>query len=179
LGLIDQVLDLSKIEAGQVKVTTDVFGLGGFLEEITRLSESLAREKDNVFSMTWGGVPKLIDTDALKVKQILLNLIGNACKFTENGKVTLEVDWQEELSLLLFHVRDTGIGIPEHKRELIFEEFAQESTDTHRLYGGTGLGLSLSSRLAGLLGGRILLESEVNVGSTFTLVLPVMPVSTS
>lgn len=179
LGLINQVLDLSKIEAGQVKVTTDVFGLGGFLEEIARLSESLARDKDNSFSMTWGGVPELIDTDALKIKQILLNLIGNACKFTDNGKVSLEVDWQEEPSLLLFHVQDTGIGIPEHKRELIFEEFAQESTDTHRMYGGTGLGLSLSSRLAGLLGGRILLESEVNVGSTFTLVLPVVPVSTA
>ena len=116
------------------------------------------------------GTPERIETDAQRVGQILRNLLSNAFKFTERGEVSLRVFAQG--SLVSFAVRDTGIGIPAHQQDVIFEAFRQADGSTHRKYGGTGLGLSISRDLARLLGGELTVQSATGEGSVFTLTLP-------
>src|SRR5690606_9478627 len=117
--------------------------------------------------------PLALDTDGGKLRQILVNLVGNAVKFTDRGEVVLEVATSPDH--VAFHVRDTGCGIPEDKQELIFEPFTQLDSTMTREKGGTGLGLTIARRLAELLGGTVSVESQVGVGSTFPLRLPVAP----
>lgn len=175
LGLIDEILDLSKIEAGKM----DLEFLDVSTKEITDTLHNLfylvAKEKGINFEIISKDAPIVIKTDKMRLEQILKNLISNAIKFTERGTVSLEikVDTDDD-KIICFIVKDTGIGIPLEKQPLIFEAFQQADGSTKRKYGGTGLGLSISRELAKLLRGEIILHSKVNEGSTFTLCLPVL-----
>ncbi|MFD1142762.1 response regulator [Larkinella insperata] len=175
LGLIDEILDLSKIEAGQMKLEYMDVSLADITDELQALFAPLAKEKGLDFAVTVEeNVPTVIETDKMRLGQILKNLISNALKFTAQGSITLTVKRTPQTdSTLSFIVKDTGIGIPPEKQQLIFEAFQQADGSTKRKYGGTGLGLSISRELAKLLGGEIVLSSKVNVGSEFTVHLPV------
>ncbi|GAB4036357.1 response regulator [Spirosoma gilvum] len=174
LGLIDEILDLSKIEAGQMKLDYQDVPIDEVAEELQSLFALLAKEKGLDFSIDVAAdVPTMISTDRMRLGQILKNLLSNALKFTASGSVRLTIDRQPtNPSRLLFIVKDTGIGIPPEKQPLIFEAFQQADGSTKRKYGGTGLGLSISRELAKLLGGEITLNSQVNEGSEFTVNLP-------
>jgi signal transduction histidine kinase/CheY-like chemotaxis protein/CHASE3 domain sensor protein len=174
LGLIDEILDLSKIEAGQMKLEYLDVSVQEITDELQSLFGPMADEKQLEFKVDIApNVPTVIKTDKMRVGQILKNLISNALKFTSAGSVTLTIKRSPltDASLLL-EVKDTGIGIPPEKQQLIFEAFQQADGSTKRKYGGTGLGLSISRELAKLLGGEITLTSKVNEGSTFTVQLP-------
>ena len=174
LGLIDEILDLSKIEAGQMKLEYLDVSLPEITDELQALFAPLAKEKGLDFIITVGeSVPAVIETDKMRLGQILKNLISNALKFTSKGGITLTVKRLTPTDpTLSFVVKDTGIGIPPEKQQLIFEAFQQADGSTKRKYGGTGLGLSISRELAKLLGGEIVLSSKVNEGSEFTVTIP-------
>ncbi|GAB4024366.1 response regulator [Spirosoma koreense] len=174
LGLIDEILDLSKIEAGQMKLDYQTVAIGDVADELRALFGVQANEKGLDFSIVVEpNVPTLIETDKMRLGQILKNLLSNALKFTATGRVTLTIRKHAlAANTLCFIVRDTGIGIPVDKQPLIFEAFQQADGSTKRKYGGTGLGLSISRELTKLLGGQITLTSQVNEGSEFTVQLP-------
>ncbi|MCP3100777.1 response regulator [Myxococcus sp. K15C18031901] len=178
LGLINDILDLSRIEAGKVEVQPETVVLSRFVEGLARTFSVLANEKQLAFTArVEAGVPETLETDPQRVGQVLRNLLSNALKFTEKGEVSLRVS-PAGPGRVAFAVRDSGIGIPAHLHAVIFEAFRQADGSTHRKYGGSGLGLSISRDLARLLGGDVCLESEPGAGSTFTLTLPVaQPVS--
>lgn len=171
LALINDILDFSKIEAGKLALDTTCFQLRSFLGESLRIMASTANEKRNELAFRVApGVPDRLTGDPDRFRQIVLNLVGNALKFTEKGEVVVEVEREKETDtgvLLHFSVRDTGIGIPTDKQEGIFRTFEQADGSTSRRYGGTGLGLAVSSQLVGLMGGKIWVESEPGTGSTF------------
>lgn len=173
LGLIDEILDLSKIEAGKMELEY----LDVSTQEITgglfSLFSQVAKEKKINFEIIAHEAPLVIRTDKMRLEQILKNLISNAIKFTDDGAVTLEIkENPNDNKTISFIVKDTGIGIPLDKQPLIFEAFQQADGSTKRKYGGTGLGLSISRELAKLLHGEIILSSVEGAGSTFTLSLP-------
>lgn len=174
LGLIDEILDLSKIEAGKMDLDLmdiTIYEVTGGLND---LFSTVAKEKGIEFKIISNAAPLVIKTDKMRLEQILKNLISNAIKFTSQGEVTLEIKKNPKNSKLVsFIVRDTGIGIPREKQHLVFEAFQQADGSTKRKYGGTGLGLSISRELAKLLRGEITLESTVNEGSEFTLSIPI------
>ncbi len=171
LTLINDILDLSKIEAGKVEVRPSTVQLGRLCDTLKRTFEPMARERRLTFAITVAAeTPPTLETDAQWLEQILRNLIANALKFTTQGEVALRVHGAGEQ--LHFAVRDTGIGIAKHQQEMIFEAFRQADGTTNRKYGGTGLGLSISRDLTRLLGGQLTVDSEVGQGSTFTLILP-------
>jgi signal transduction histidine kinase/CheY-like chemotaxis protein/CHASE3 domain sensor protein len=174
LGLIDEILDLSKIEAGQMKVAIQSVALADITDELQSLFGVLAKEKGLDFTINVSAeVPTHLETDAQRLGQILKNLIANALKFTAQGSVTLDIQLRPSSSNpYCFAVRDTGIGIAPEKQPLVFEAFQQADGSTKRHYGGTGLGLSISRELTHLLGGEITLSSEEGKGSTFTVCLP-------
>ncbi|RMG58806.1 MAG: response regulator [Deltaproteobacteria bacterium] len=173
LVLINDILDLSKVEAGRLEVSFENVPLLDFLRDLERLFSPLAEEKGLDFRvLKEADAPDLIVSDPHRLGQILRNLLSNAFKFTERGSVSLKV-FSPVPGHVAFAVEDTGIGIPEEKREVIFDEFRQADGTTARKYGGTGLGLAISRKLARLLGGDISVESEVGKGSVFTLTLPV------
>lgn len=173
LSLIDEILDLSKIEAGKMdldiaeihteEVITDMRALFTPIAKDKKLAMDIQIEKE---------VPAVIETDKMRLEQILKNLLSNALKFTSEGKVSLSVSANLNYKTLTFKVKDTGIGIAKDKLGMVFEAFQQADGSTRRKFGGTGLGLSISRELAKLLGGDIHLESEENVGSEFTLTIP-------
>ncbi|GAB3922997.1 response regulator [Larkinella terrae] len=175
LGLIDEILDLSKIEAGQMKLEYLDVSVSEITDELHALFAPLAKEKGLDFKIIADkNVPAVIETDKMRLGQILKNLISNALKFTSNGGVVLTIKRSKNSdSILSFVVKDTGIGIPPEKQQLIFEAFQQADGSTKRKYGGTGLGLSISRELTKLLGGEIVLFSKVNEGSEFTVNIPV------
>ena len=171
LALINDILDLSKIEAGKLDVTAEAVNVRRAVDSAVTPFKQQAQEKKLVFTaQVESGTPERIETDAQRVGQILRNLLSNAFKFTERGEVSLRVFAQG--SLVSFAVRDTGIGIPAHQQDVIFEAFRQADGSTHRKYGGTGLGLSISRDLARLLGGELTVQSATGEGSVFTLTLP-------
>jgi len=175
LELINDILDLSKIEAGRFKVELAECSLGAVLNSVETLMSVKAREKELEFKVeTEAGLPARIHTDSSRVRQCLVNLIGNAIKFTERGFVHLRVYIIEEGGepFIGFDVEDTGIGISRENHESIFEAFTQADGSTTRQYGGTGLGLTITKQLAELLGGRLESKSELGRGSTFSLVIP-------
>jgi HAMP domain-containing protein/signal transduction histidine kinase/DNA-binding response OmpR family regulator len=185
LALINEILDLSKIESGTMAVDITAVSIGELQDDVQRTFQSIADEKALKFEVRRGeGMPDAITTDSKRLQQIIKNLLSNAFKFTHEGAVTLEMSaaepgrtYENELlnttqSVIRFSVSDTGIGIPRDKQKLIFEPFQQADGTTSRTYGGTGLGLSISREIARLLGGEIQLESEPDKGSTFTLYLP-------
>jgi len=174
LGLIDEILDLSKIEAGKMELEFLDVSTKEITDTLWNLFSQVAKEKKIEFEIISKDAPIVIKTDKMRLEQILKNLISNAIKFTEKGKVTLEIKINtDDDKIICFIVKDTGIGIPLGKQPLIFEAFQQADGSTKRKYGGTGLGLSISRELAKLLRGEIILHSIENQGSTFTLCLPV------
>jgi signal transduction histidine kinase/HAMP domain-containing protein/ActR/RegA family two-component response regulator len=180
LALINQILDLSKIEAGKLQIEAKSIALGELRDYVESSFRQVAEQKHLDFVVRLGtDVPATITTDAQRLQQILKNLLSNAFKFTERGRVELAITAAREgtmpVAALAFSVTDTGIGIPEEKQRLIFEAFQQADASTSRTYGGTGLGLTISRELARLLGGEIAVESRVGGGSTFTLILPLAP----
>ncbi|MFH7005604.1 response regulator [Flavobacterium bizetiae] len=174
LGLIDEILDLSKIEAGKMELEFLDVSTKEITDNLWNLFNLVAKEKKIEFEIIAKDAPVVIKTDKMRLEQILKNLISNAIKFTEKGKVTLEIKINtDDDKIICFIVKDTGIGIPLEKQPLIFEAFQQADGSTKRKYGGTGLGLSISRELAKLLRGEIILHSKENEGSSFTLCLPV------
>jgi two-component system, sensor histidine kinase and response regulator len=171
LTVINDILDFSKIEAGKMDLDCTDFNLRESLEETLRTFGVRAGEKGLELACDIrANVPEVIVGDSKRLRQVVVNLLGNAIKFTEHGEVVLRVEVQQvkERSVELhFIVRDTGLGIPKEKQDLIFGAFAQADTSSSRKYGGTGLGLTISSRLVAMMGGRIWLESEAGIGSTF------------
>ncbi len=173
LALINDILDLAKIEAGKIELHLEDVPLQTALDGLVRSLAPVAKERGLELScFVDPSVPSRIHTDAQRLSQILKNLLSNALKFTERGSVALRVV-PGSAGSLHFQVRDTGIGIPAHQQEAIFEAFRQADGSTHRKYGGTGLGLSISRDLALRLGGEIRVTSTPGAGSTFTLTLPV------
>ena len=174
LGLIDEILDLSKIEAGKMELEFHDVAIKDITDSLISLFAVVSKEKNIQFNVISDEAPFVLRTDQMRLEQILKNLISNAIKFTSSGNVTLEIkiDPTNERTIC-FIVSDTGIGIPLDKQPLIFEAFQQADGSTKRKYGGTGLGLSISRELTKLLKGEIKLKSEVNHGSEFTLCLPV------
>jgi len=176
LNLINDILDLSKVEAGHLTLESEPFYLGEVTQKTCDIMDVRAREKNIGLSCRIGpDVCQDLTGDANRLQQILINLIGNAVKFTEKGEVILTVeremeireDQDEKTCLLHFTVTDTGIGIPADKVESIFERFTQADSSTTRRYGGTGLGLTISRQLSELMGGRIWVESTFGKGSVF------------
>jgi signal transduction histidine kinase len=170
LMLINTVLDLSKIEAGRVEVHPTEFELAPLLEGCVRTAEPLVDGKVVEFVKNVGPALPTMHTDQDKVRQIVLNLLSNAAKFTEQGRIALAAT--SENGDISVSVSDTGIGIPENQLPHIFEEFTQVDASTTRKHSGTGLGLAISQRLATLLGGSIDVESKLGAGSTFTVMIP-------
>ncbi|WP_281884672.1 response regulator [Paenibacillus sp. YYML68] len=177
LKLIDDVLDLAKVEAGRMDLQHETVVLQELVAQLENAFTPIARSKGLRFvARVEEHLPHTIETDELRLQQVLKNLLSNAFKFTSSGSVSLSLRLIEQLpeqtSMLAIDVTDTGIGIPADKQQLIFEAFQQADGTTSRHYGGTGLGLSISRELASLLGGTIELESEVGYGSRFTLIVP-------
>ncbi len=186
LDLINDILDLSKVEAGKMAVNTTEVTLHDVREFVERTFRPLAADKGLQLAVEISGanVPPTIATDEQRLQQVLKNLLSNAVKFTDEGGVTMRVELAQDAAqfalpslaaaeyVLAFSVIDTGIGIPEDKLRIIFEAFQQADGTTSRKYGGTGLGLSISREIARLLGGEIRVASEPGKGSTFTLYLP-------
>ncbi|HBF09070.1 MAG: histidine kinase [Gammaproteobacteria bacterium] len=172
LDLINDILDLAKIEAGHTEIDAENFEVQRTLDHMSKVFEPLAAEKSLKFKVAVDkSAPQVILSDSLRLEQVLKNLLSNALKFTAKGEVSLTYKALEQ-DQVAFIVKDTGIGIPKEKQELIFKAFHQADGTTSRNYGGTGLGLSISTELARLLGGGITIESEDGKGSTFTLTLP-------
>jgi signal transduction histidine kinase/DNA-binding response OmpR family regulator len=187
LNLINEILDLSKIEAGKMEVNLEKIALSDFIETIENQFRFLIENKGLTFHIKLANnLPITLETDVQRLQQILKNLLSNALKFTAEGQITLEI-WQHDSSkkgylldskqTIAISVTDSGIGIPEDEQEKIFDAFQQVDGTTSRRYGGTGLGLSISRQLAELLGGQLQVHSEPGQGSTFTLYLPYTPPS--
>ncbi|MCX7804636.1 MAG: PAS domain S-box protein [Planctomycetota bacterium] len=177
LDIINDILDLSKIEAGRIEIEAVEFDVADVLESAVSAVRASAAAKGLAVAVEIApGVPAAFVGDPVRVRQVLVNLLGNAVKFTEQGRVSARVapappDIAPPGSLL-FEVRDTGVGIPEDKQEAIFEAFVQVDGSTTRKFGGTGLGLTICRRLVDLMGGRIWVESRPGAGSTFYFFLP-------
>ena len=187
LNLINEILDLSKVESGKMEFVIDEVHLGHFLEDIERKIRHTATRKGLRFDVTTEPeLPEYLETDSVRVNQILNNLLSNAIKFTSTGSVTLKVFQPNESirtpsrmllpgEAVAFAVIDTGIGVADNKKHLIFEAFRQADGSIRRKYGGTGLGLSISKKLAHIMGGELIFHSQEGRGSTFVLYMPVAP----
>lgn len=174
LWLIDEILDLSKIEAGKMDLEFEPVSIDEVFSSMQLLFRPVAEEKAVALNIAPGDAPATILTDRHRLEQILKNLLSNAIKFTTEGSVSLTVNLcPENNRFVCFSVKDTGVGIPEDKQELVFQAFQQADGSTRRKYGGTGLGLSISRELARLLGGEIRLASEPGTGSEFTVYIPI------
>jgi len=194
LDMISDILDISKIEAGHVTLYLENFDVATMIEEVMTTAQTLVEKKGNALALKTQGELGMMYADQPKVRQILLNLLSNAAKFTEGGVITIGIERiqtqrkkstkhnknNDELlpgstynyPILVFRVSDTGIGMTEEQLQQIFKPFIQADASTTRKYGGTGLGLAISQRLCQILGGEISVESEDGKGSTFTVSLP-------
>src|SRR5207247_3238447 len=176
LGLINQVLDLSKIEAGKLELSPETINVAPLLEDVIGTARQLAEQNKNRLVVESPDNLGSLTVDPMRLRQILLNLLSNACKFTKQGEVRLRVkrvvdgrDWIE------IAVADTGIGITPEQQAKLFEEFTQADSSTARQYGGTGLGLAITRKLARMMGGDVTVTSEPGKGSVFTVRLPAGP----
>jgi signal transduction histidine kinase len=171
LRLLSDILDFSKVEAGKVELVEHEFALAQSLAETLQVMRFRAQQKG--IELRWRispGVPDRVVGDATRLRQVLVNLVGNAIKFTEQGEVLVQVETQEQNQarvVLHFRVKDSGIGIPKDKQSMIFDAFTQADSSTTRKYGGTGLGLAITTRLVMLMEGKLWVESELGQGSTF------------
>jgi len=178
LSTINEILDLSKVEAGKMDLSLEDFGLVRLIDDVVNTSQPLMARNNNTFRVHAPDDIGSMHADPLKVRQVLLNLLSNAAKFTENGEVTLTVarepgaDGDPAGDWISFRVADTGIGISPEQQSLLFQPFTQVDSSTTRRFGGTGLGLALSERFCQMQGGSISLTSELHRGSVFTARLP-------
>ncbi|WP_315312061.1 response regulator [Pantoea vagans] len=172
LRIINDILDYSKIEAGKIELDEEEFEVRPFLHSVMRPLMPAASEKNiELLVNVAPDVPVMFLADTVRLRQVLTNLASNALKFTHEGEVELSLRVEQQPQRLRFQVRDTGIGIPLNKQQLIFESFSQADTSTTRKYGGTGLGLTISARLVERLGGELAVESAPEQGSTFSFSL--------
>jgi signal transduction histidine kinase len=172
LTIINDILDIARIEAGKMPLNVARFDLGDLVKEVlAEVDPLIARSRLKVVAKVAPRLP-VLRTDRAKVKQILMNLISNALKFTPSGSVTLAVQHNKRRDEVFVSVTDTGIGIAARDQESVFQDFRQVDNSPTRQYGGTGLGLAICRRLATVLGGDIRLSSKIGRGSTFTLILP-------
>ncbi|NNJ13239.1 PAS domain-containing protein [Chloroflexales bacterium ZM16-3] len=178
LALINDILDISKIEAGRMELSLEEFSLRPLLDGVIATIEPLARQRGNTLGLQVPQVIPPLITDPTRLQQILLNLLSNAAKFTQDGQIQLEVTLRPgapdgaEPEMIVFAVRDTGIGMTPEQMNRLFQPFAQADSSTTRQYGGTGLGLAISRSFARMLHGDIYVESSPGEGSTFTLIFP-------
>jgi len=175
LNLINDILDLSKVEAGKMELHHEYFDGTGIISDAITTARTLAEKNENTIIVDGAEPVGEIFTDITRFRQIVLNLLSNACKFTQKGTITLKTELQKASGndQLMFSVADTGIGMTQVQIDGLFQEFSQADSSTTRKFGGTGLGLAISHRLSRLLGGDIEVESKYGEGSTFTLRLPV------
>jgi hypothetical protein len=176
LFLINDILDISKVEAGRMELCPETFDVAGLIQDLTKTAEPLARKNQNEVRVEYSSDVGEIHADLARFRQSLLNLVSNACKFTRDGLITLQAVRSD--GWLQVSVTDTGIGIASEQIEKLFQPFTQADASTTRKYGGTGLGLALSRKFCQLMGGDISVESRVGVGSTFTIHIPVHSVET-
>ena len=174
LGLINQVLDLSKIEAGKLEFNMEKIAVAPLVDEVVGTARTLAEQNKNRLSVECPPDLPPIEADSMRLRQILLNLLSNACKFTKEGQITLRVTraLHKAQESIEFSVVDTGIGMTPEQTARLFEEFAQADATTARQYGGTGLGLAITRRLCQMMGGDVSVTSEPGKGSTFVVRLP-------
>jgi signal transduction histidine kinase len=170
LALINSILDLAKVEAGRVEVTPGEVGLSQLLESYVRTIEPLVKADAVTLERAFDGALPQMYVDEEKLRQTVINLLSNAAKFTARGSIRLRAN--ASIDAVVISVSDTGVGIAPDKLEVIFEQFAQADAGSTRVYGGTGLGLTIARRLARLMGGELIAESVLGSGSTFTLTLP-------
>src|SRR3977135_2093423 len=174
LSLINDVLDLSKIEAGKMGLHLENFEVAPLIDEMTTTLQPAAAKNGNTIRVHCANSLVGMSADVTKVRQILFNLLSNACKFTDHGTISVDVDQTtvEERDWIQFRVSDTGIGISAKQKENLFHEFAQADASIARKYGGTGLGLAITHRFVQLMKGQINVESEPGQGAIFTVQLP-------
>jgi signal transduction histidine kinase len=174
LGLINDVLDLSKVEANRMDVFPEDFAVAAFVEDAASAVDALVRRRNNALALDLADGLGAMRSDVVKLRQCLFNLLSNAAKFTENGHITLRVRRErgERGDWLSFAVEDTGIGMSAEQLGRLFQRFTQADESTTRRFGGTGLGLALSRAFARLLGGDIAVDSEEGRGTVFTLRVP-------
>jgi signal transduction histidine kinase len=177
LGLISDILDISKIESGKMELYLEMVNVEQLVQEIADVVQPLCQKNHNQILVTWLDRPSdgwqripPIYSDLIKLRQCLLNLLSNACKFTHRGQIHLQVSCHNEE--ITFQVQDQGIGIPAAKLSKLFQAFSQVDSSTTRQYGGTGLGLAITREFARLMGGDVTVTSELGQGSCFTLRLP-------
>jgi PAS domain S-box-containing protein len=174
LGLINDVLDIAKIEAGRMEIVNKTINIRDWVTEVENQTQGLAESKQLAFTTTIDErMPSHIIIDPVRLRQIAINLLSNAIKFTSAGTIRLSLNRHGNDAWKLI-VSDTGIGIPSHMQETIFEEFRQVDSSSQRKQGGTGLGLSIVRKLCLMMGGNIRVQSQVDVGSTFTIILPLV-----
>lgn len=174
LSIINNILDIVKLEAGRLDAHIDIFHVQEIIEVVEQIARPLAEKNNNRLIIECPRDISVMESDGIKLKQILINILGNACKFTSNGTISLTVSSValEKQGWVQFVIKDTGIGMSPVHTKRIFDAFAQADTSTTRKFGGTGLGLAISKQFSKLLGGNITVQSEVNKGSVFTLYLP-------
>ena len=176
LGILNDILDVSKIEAGKLKIVPAPFDLSGLIHDILHLMEAGINDKGLTARLDLPpDLPEILNGDSLRIRQVLLNLIGNAIKFTQQGSINVVLrilSRDAQHVVIACAVSDTGIGIPADRQAAIFDAFAQADGSTTRHYGGTGLGLTISSQLVELMGGKLTVESTEGAGSTFSFTLP-------
>ena len=172
LAIVNDILDLSKIEAGRMQIDLAPCDPLGVAEEVVSLLRVRAESKRIGLELSASPLPSAIESDSIRLRQVLLNLIGNAIKFSQHGSVRLDIDWDQSRHQLRFDIIDTGIGVAADDLEAIFQPFNQADTSAKRRFGGTGLGLTICRRLAEMLGGQVIPSSELGKGSTFSLILP-------
>ena len=185
LNVINDILDLSKFESGRLELEKRKLNPVNLMLEVKEILDDRAKANQNILKLELcGEVPAAIQSDPTRLKQALMNLTENAIKFTENGTIRIKIEYQPQNGLLNYHIIDTGVGISDQGLHQIFQPFGQADPSTSRKFGGTGLGLTLTKRIAELLGGNVSLKSEYGRGSHFTLsiaadILPDTPMLTS
>jgi len=174
LALINDILDLSKIEAGRMELNLETFPLAPLIGDVVKTIEPLAAKNGNRVAVQCDDTVRMMRADQMRLRQALLNLMSNANKFTERGAITIDACEQKEngRDWITLAVADTGIGMTPEQMDKLFQEFSQADASTTRKYGGTGLGLAISKRFCQMMGGDITVESEPGKGSTFTIRLP-------
>jgi signal transduction histidine kinase len=172
--LINDILDLSKIEAGRMELQLETFPLAPLIADVVKTIEPLAAKNANQLAVKCDGAIGTLHVDQMRLRQALLNLMSNANKFTEKGTITLAAQQGQKnrRNWVTISVADTGIGMTAEQIVRLFQEFSQADASTTRKYGGTGLGLAISKRFCQMMGGDITVESEPGRGSTFTIRLP-------
>ncbi len=176
LALINDILDLSKIEAGKMELFLETFEIRTLVDEVVTTVRPLVEKNANRLVVSVAPQPGTMHADLTKVRQLLLNLLSNACKFTERGTITLAIAREQDAAsrgeAIVLRVSDTGVGMTSTQMDRLFEAFAQAEASTTSKYGGTGLGLAITKRFCQMMGGDVTVQSESGKGSTFSVRLP-------